>query len=206
MKMIQTVIFDLGGVIVPLDFPLAYKRLAAISRFTVEEIPDRIRSTDVVVRYESGKVSSVDFHRELSDVLSLDIAFKEFTDIWCSLFPPHALFPAEWIDQIRRQHKRVLLLSNTNPIHFELIKERYPHLGHFDHYVLSYEVGAMKPSGDIYQAAIRFAGCAPEECFFTDDVLPYVEGARRAGIDAEQFLGSEKLRVDLASRGIAVGP
>jgi FMN phosphatase YigB (HAD superfamily) len=204
--MIRTVIFDLGGVIVPLDFPSAYKRLAAISRFPVEEIPDRIRATDVVVRFECGKVSPVDFHRELSDVLSLDIAFDEFTDIWCALFPPHALIPAEWIDQIRRQNKRVLLLSNTNPIHFGQIQQRYPHLKHFDHYVLSYEVGIMKPNSGIYEAAIAEAGCSAAECFFTDDVLPYVEAARRSGIDAEQFLGAEKLQADLAARGIAVGP
>jgi FMN phosphatase YigB (HAD superfamily) len=204
--MIRTVIFDLGGVIVPLDFPSAYKRLAAISRYPVEEIPDRIRATDVVVRFECGKVSPVDFHRELSDVLSLDIAFEEFSDIWCALFPSHALIPSEWIEQIRQQNKRVLLLSNTNPIHFGLIQERYPHLGHFDHYVLSYEVGIMKPNSAIYEAAIAQAGCEPGECFFTDDVLPYVEGARRSGIDAEQFLGSGKLQADLAARGIAVGP
>ena len=201
--MIRTVIFDLGGVIVPLDFAAGYKQLEGRCPYTAQEIPDRIRATDTVVRFESGKLSPEGFYRELSATLRLDASYDEFKLLWCAIFPSHALFPHQWIETIRRE-KRVLLLSNTNAIHFDLIKRRYPHLEHFDQYVLSYEVGAMKPHPSIYDEAIAQAGCAAGECFFTDDVMPYVEGARRAGIDAEQFLGAEKLRADLAARGIAV--
>jgi glucose-1-phosphatase len=202
--MIRTVIFDLGGVIVPLDFAAGYKQLEGRCPYTAQEIPERIRATDTVVRFESGQLSPESFHRELSATLQLEASFEEFKRLWCAIFPSHALFPHEWIEQIRRE-KRVLLLSNTNAIHFELIQQRYPHLAHFDHYVLSHEVGAMKPNPQIYAEAIAHANCAAGECFFTDDALPYIEGARRAGIDAEQFLGAEKLRADLASRGIVVG-
>jgi putative hydrolase of the HAD superfamily len=201
--MIKTVIFDLGGVIVPLDFAAGYKQLEGRCPYTAEEIPARLRSTDVVVRFESGQLAPEAFHRELTALLRLDADFDEFKQLWCAIFPPHALFPHEWVEQIRRQ-KRVLLLSNTNAIHFDLIRQRYPHLNHFDHYVLSHEVGAMKPSAAIYREAIARAGCEPGECFFTDDALAYVEGARRSGLDAEQFLGAGKLRRDLAARGIFV--
>jgi len=201
--MIKTVIFDLGGVIVPLDFAAGYKQLEGRCPFTAEEIPERIWATDTVVRFESGKLSPEDFHNELCGVIQLDASFEEFKQLWCAIFPSHALFPHEWIERIRRE-RRVLLLSNTNAIHFELIQQRYPHLAHFDHYVLSHEVGAMKPNPAIYDEAIARADCAASECFFTDDVMPYVEGARRAGIDAEQFLGADKLKTDLAVRGIVV--
>lgn len=201
--MIKTVIFDLGGVIVPLDFAAGYRRLEGVCSFPAAEIPERIRSTSLVVDFECGRVSAQEFHRQLSDVLGLTVGYGEFRDLWCAIFPPHALIPAEWIEAVRKE-KRVLLLSNTNEIHFEVIRERYPHLGHFDEYVLSYEVGAMKPAAAIYEEAIRRSGCEPEECFFTDDVMGYVEGARRSGIDAEQFLGADKLRTDLAARGIFI--
>ena len=196
-------IFDLGGVIVPLDFQAGYRRLETVCPFAASEIPARIRTTDLVTRFESGKIAPEEFHHQLAELLQFRSTFAEFKNLWCAIFPPHSLIPAEWIESIRRR-KRVLLLSNTNAIHFELIRQRYEHLAHFDEYVLSYEVGAMKPHQDIYAAALARAGCPPEECFFTDDVLPYVEGARRAGIDAEQFLGQEKLRADLALRGIEV--
>jgi HAD superfamily hydrolase (TIGR01509 family) len=68
--------------------------------------------------------------------------------------------------------------------------------------VLSYEVKAMKPSPAIYREAIARAQCRPEECFYTDDIPAYVEGARREGIDAVQFESCAQLERDLAARGI----
>lgn len=199
--MIQTVIFDLGGVIVPLDFTAVPKRLAGFSRCSAEVIAERMAASTLPAEYERGELSSEEFYCQFANILSLEASMEDFQEIWCDLFPPHALFPAEWVEAVRQQ-KRVLLLSNTNEIHYEWIRERYPHLGHMDHHVLSYKVGALKPDPAIYKAAIAQAGCAPEECFFTDDVMKYVDGARAAGIDAEQFLGPDKLKADLAARGI----
>ena len=79
-----------------------------------------------------------------------------------------------------------------------------PHLRHFHRLVLSHEVKAMKPQPEIYRAAIDAAQCRPEECFFTDDILEYVEGARRMGIDAVQFESRQQIERELTARGIAV--
>jgi HAD superfamily hydrolase (TIGR01509 family) len=98
-----------------------------------------------------------------------------------------------------------VLLSNTNRIHFEGILANYPLLRHFDRYVLSYEVGAMKPDTLIYEKAIKAAGCRPEECFFTDDIEEYVEGAKRMGIDAVQFQSAAQIREELSLRGVLLG-
>jgi HAD superfamily hydrolase (TIGR01509 family) len=60
----------------------------------------------------------------------------------------------------------------------------------------------MKPDPAIYQAAITAAGCRPEECFFTDDIAAYVDGARSMGIDAVQFQSAEQVLRELAARGV----
>ena len=95
-----------------------------------------------------------------------------------------------------------MLLSNTNAIHFEMVRRTYPILRHFDAFCLSYEVKAMKPDPKIYRAAVEMAGCLPEECFYTDDIAAYVEGAQRIGIDAVQFEGAEQLQREMRARGI----
>ncbi len=97
---------------------------------------------------------------------------------------------------------RLVLLSNTNAIHFEMIRANYPLLRHFDAFVLSYEVGAMKPSPVIYRKAVEAAGCRPEECFFTDDIAEYIEGAGKVGIDAVQFESSAQIERELRGRGV----
>ncbi len=97
---------------------------------------------------------------------------------------------------------RLVLLSNTNAIHFEMIRENYSFLRHFHSLVLSYEVGAMKPLPRIYRRAIEEAGCRPEECFFTDDISAYVEGARAQGIDAVRFESAAQIEAELRQRGV----
>ena len=82
---------------------------------------------------------------------------------------------------------------NTNELHFEFIKQNFPILQYFDDFVLSYEVGALKPFPEIFKTAIEKANCLPEECFFTDDRKPNVLGAQKIGIKAVQFLSVEQL-------------
>ncbi len=199
--MIRAVIFDLGGVIVPLDFPRAYAAIAALSPLPAAEIPNRIRSSGLVERYETGRLTSPDFVRQLSDLLSIEITYPQFCDLWSTLFRPDPLIPESLFAGLAARYP-LILLSNTNEIHFENIRARFPLLRHFHHLVLSYEVGAAKPSPRIYEAAVARAGFRPEECFFTDDVPAYVEGARHAGLDAVRFFDFPQLEAELKTRGI----
>jgi FMN phosphatase YigB (HAD superfamily) len=198
---IKAVIFDLGRVIVPFDFNRGYARLAPLCGIPAAEIPGRIALTGLVERFESGGIDSHDFVRELSKHLNLDTSYENFCEIWSSIFLPYTLVPESMIEGIGRNY-RLVLLSNTNAIHFEMLRENYPVLRHFDSLVLSYEVGAMKPLPLIYQRAIEAAGCLPEECFFTDDMAAYVEGARAQGIDAVQFESAAQIEGELGKRGV----
>ncbi len=197
----KAVIFDLGGVIVPLDFPRAYKEIAAHTTHSPGEIRRRIASSDLYERAETGAIGTGDFIRELSRLLDLSVDEATFRSVWCSLFPPYTLIEDELIERLHKRHK-ILLLSNTNAIHFEMVRENYTILRHFDGFVLSYEIGCMKPASGIYQEAVRLAGCRPEECFYTDDIAVNIEGARKEGLDAVQFVNAQQLRVELAARGI----
>ena len=201
LVLIKTILFDLGNVIIPFDFKLGYARLASLGGCPSSEISKRLRSTDLVTRFESGQVSSRDFVDELSRLLELKASYEEFCEIWSSIFLPPTLVPESMIEGLRRHH-RMLLLSNTNAIHFSMVEANYPLLRHFDHYVLSYRVGALKPSPRIYEEALAHAECRPEECFFTDDIEQYAEAARRAGIDAVQFQSVPQLEQELRARGI----
>jgi putative hydrolase of the HAD superfamily len=201
--MIKTVIFDLGGVIVPFDFRRGYAKMEPLCSYPAAEIPERIRKTDLVTRFESGQIEPREFVAELGSLLDLKIGYEDFCSLWTGIFLPHTLIPDAFVEDLKSRY-RLLLLSNTNAIHFEMIREKYPILRHFDRYVLSYRVGAMKPLPAIYEAALAEAQCRPEECIFTDDLLPYVEGARKAGLNAVQFLGYEQLRRDMREHGVTI--
>jgi glucose-1-phosphatase len=198
---IKTLIFDLGGVIVPFDIKRGYAKIAPLCNCAPAEIPARVRSTDLVRRFESGRLSSEDFVRELSALLEMRTTYAEFCDLWNTIFLPETLIPESLISELAQRYQ-LLVLSNTNPIHFSALEAKYPLLQHFHDYVLSYEVGALKPAPEIYQAAIARSGCAAGECFFTDDILVNVEGASAQGMDAVQFQSAAQIERELRARSV----
>jgi glucose-1-phosphatase len=196
----KALIFDLGRVLVYFDFARAYRTLEAYCPCLAPEMPKRLFTTDLVQRLETGRISPRDFHAGFSQLIQLDLDYERFCGIWTSIFT-HELLPESLLENLSKRY-RLVLLSNTNPIHFEMIRAAYPHLKHFHELTLSYEVGALKPEKAIYRAAIERAGCEPGECFYTDDIPEFVEGGRRAGMDAVQFESREQLERELGARGI----
>src|SRR5262249_436842 len=141
------------------------------------------------------------FVEQLCGMFDLKLEYSRFCEIWSSIFLPDTLIPESLLEGLRRRY-RLLLLSNTNAIHFQMVRENYPLLRHFDEYVLSYQVGALKPSARIYEEAIARAQCEAGECFFTDDIAEYVTAARKAGMDAVQFQSAAQIQAELSQRGV----
>jgi len=200
--MIKAILLDLGNVIVPVDFKRCHAAFSKASSLPPTEIPARLRPTGLGERFETGHMSPEEFAKEVCEILDMRVNQGQFWQIWSTIFLPETLLSESLLAGLRRR-QRLVLLSNTNAVHFQMVQERYPLLQHFDDFVLSYRVGATKPSPVIYQEAIARAGCRPEECFFTDDVGKFVEAARRQGIDAVQFQSQDQLERELARRGIA---
>jgi glucose-1-phosphatase len=199
--MIKALIFDLGNVIVPFDFKRGYAAMEGRCPHPAAEIPKRIGATDLVRRFETGEVEPRAFVEELCRILDLTMTYEEFCDVWFSIFLPGTLIEESWLAALKRRYPLVLL-SNTNAIHFEMLEAHYPILQLFDRRVLSHEVRAMKPSPIIYEAAVAKAHCKSSECFFTDDVAAYVEGACVCGIDAVQFQNQAQIQRELRARGV----
>ena len=107
------------------------------------------------------------------------------------------------IDRLKEAGYRLVVLSNTCPPHVEWITRHWDVLERFDARVFSYEVGAMKPSPEIYRVAVEAAGCEAAECFFVDDLVENVEAARALGLDGAVYVGVEELKASLAASGVS---
>jgi putative hydrolase of the HAD superfamily len=199
--MIKAVIFDLGRVLIPFDFDRGYAQISARTGLSRDEIRGRFQRSGLVVKLESGQIDPEDFVEQAAELLGMPVTYDEFSEIWSSIFLPETLVPESMVEGIRKQ-RRTVLLSNTNHIHYSMLEKRYTILNHFDGYCLSHKVGAMKPDPRIYEHAVSLAQCQPAECFFTDDIPDYIEGARRMGIDAVQFQNADQIAAELRARGI----
>ncbi len=141
------------------------------------------------------------FAAEVMRVLGFECGLTEFGRIWNSIFLPETLVPERVIRDLQSRY-RLIIVSNTNQLHFEMLRTSYPIFEHFFGYILSYQVRAMKPDPAFYAAALSMAGCLPEECVFIDDLPENVEGAKAAGFDGIVFESFPQLARELALRGI----
>ncbi|MGD0773593.1 MAG: HAD family phosphatase [Candidatus Solibacter sp.] len=198
----KAILFDLGRVLIDFDFRRGYRALEGLCPYTAEEIPRRLAGTGLVDRFETGLVEPREFVDQMCGILDLQVDYDQFRRIWSSIFTD-PLIPESMLEGLGRRYPLVLV-SNTNALHFEMLRETYhPLLRHFDALVLSHEVHAMKPRVEIFQAAVDLAGCRAEECFYTDDIPAYTEAARRMGIDAVTFASRMQLEGEMRGRGIA---
>src|ERR1035438_2649816 len=201
LGMHKAILLDLGKVLIHFDFRRGYRALEGLCPYTAEEIPRRLAGTGLVERFETGLMEPREFVHQMRRILDLQVDYEQFREIWSSIFSD-ILIPESMLEGLGRRY-RLVLVSNTNALHFEMLRETYRDLlRHFDDLVLSHEVRAMKPQAEFFQVAVECAGCRPEQCFYTDDVPAYVEAACRMGIDGVVFESRNQLEGEMRGRGI----
>ncbi|MCX7142443.1 MAG: HAD family phosphatase [Proteobacteria bacterium] len=195
----QTVIFDLGGVLVSVDFMRACERLQAAGGDAAARIRGTILDGREKSDFDSGRLNPREFAQRLCAMLHIDLPYAEFAEIWCDIFAEQREVTA-LLDEIGKRAD-LILLSNTDPLHLDRVRRQFGFLDKFGQLVLSYEVGHTKPAREIYQRALGL--CVPgSRVVFFDDVAEFVAAARACGLPAEQFVGVEKLRRDLTRFGV----
>jgi putative hydrolase of the HAD superfamily len=198
---VKTVVFDLGRVLVGIDYKgekfISLMRSAGI---TAGEAFDKFWFLSEVRQHMTGEITPREFHRRATARFGVDIPYEEFVEGWCDLFHPVPEMKALF-DEIAGRYD-VGLLSDTDPLHWEKILEMYPWLRKIEKPTLSFNVGCLKPHPDIYAAAAADCGRAKEECLFIDDKIENVDGARYCGMPALHFTSVEKLRRDLAGLNV----
>jgi len=194
-----TVIFDLGGVLLSVDFMRACKRLEAAGGAPAAVIHEAIRGGKDKIDFDTGRLSPQEFAERFCTAIGLRLPYSEFADIWCDIFAEKREVTG-LLDEIGR-HADLVLLSNTDPLHIEYVRSHYGFLSKFTRLVLSYEVGHAKPARQIFERAIGLVAPGTQMIYF-DDVPEFVSAARAGGLPAEQFVDATKLRRDLQGFGV----
>ena len=198
--MYRAILMDLGRVLIHFDFSTGYGALEKRCPYPAADIRRRLAATDLAARFETGLLEPRDFYAELCSLLELRVDYAGFCTIWNSIFS-EVLVPESMLEGLALRY-RLVLVSNTNRIHFEGVRQKYPVLRHFHELALSYQVKAMKPHSEIFLEAVRLAGCRADECFYADDIPAFTEAARKLNIDAVTFESAAQLGTEMRTRGI----
>jgi putative hydrolase of the HAD superfamily len=200
-------IFDFGNVVAFFDYLRACDRFGA--RLGVSGSALRTQLLDqgfaqILGQFESGRITADQFARDVMARAGLSLAYDEFVRDWEDIFWLNEPV-ARLIDALKSRGYTLVLGSNTNILHATHFRRRFaPTLGKFDHLVLSYEVGHIKPEAGFYSACVAAAGLPAAGCIFVDDVAGYVEGARTAGLAAVQYVDTPELIAALRRLGVEI--
>lgn len=200
--MIRCLISDLGKVLIFFDNAIFYRQVAAVSPLDVDEIAKLVNvHSEIGQAFDTGKLTPGEFYQKALEVLRVEISDRDFFAAYNDIF---ALNPPviSTLSRLRRRLSRMVMLSNTDAERFGFIRDRFPEVMFFDDYVLSYEVGFIKPDPRIYGLALDKAGVPPDECVFIDDRSENIEAARQMGMETIHFLEGTDLPSALKHLGL----
>lgn len=189
---VEAVIFDLGGVLINLDYHRTGEAFVALGLSDFNEVYSQMQQSDLFDRFETGHVSPFHFINRLLDRLPTGTNGNQVVHAWNAMildFPKQRL---EWLKEFREYSgKKVFLLSNTNGLHIDAVRRSLEQsVGHqrledyFDQMYLSHEMGMRKPNPEIFLRVCEEQGLQPASTLFIDDSPQHVEGARKAGLQA----------------------
>ena len=198
------VVFDIGNVLIEWDVKALYRQLLpddeAIDAFLEEtELLALNIELDRGLPFEEGIASLAARHPHHSDLIH---AFK---DRWAETLVGPIAGTVTILEALRANAVPTYAITNFSAETWPIAVGRFSFLRtHFDDVVVSGEVGLIKPDPKIYRALLSQNGLAPEDCFFIDDTLANVEGARAIGMRPHHFTNALDLKQNLIHLGVMV--
>ncbi len=194
MSTISTVIFDLGRVMVNIDFD-AFPNALGLS--TPEaRAPYRSAVAMHARLFETGKISAAEFIDRLFDVFHQSYTRDHLLFAWNEIIRDDVTGMAGLIGRVQ-ERCATAMLSNTSTVHFEKAERDCLTVGMITRRFLSFEIGAAKPAPEIYSHVIRELQTDPAQLLFIDDLQENIDAARAAGMNGHLFTGLEHLERDL---------
>lgn len=201
----RTPLLDLGNVVVQVDFQPFLAWLAEKAGHPATDQVAALLRSSLFYDFEFGHISRTEFVRRVGRLYGVELAAADLEERFCAIFPGlvEGIEPA--LEELAAEGP-VYCLTNTNEIHLEHIRARFPVMAHFTRVFASHEMGRRKPYPGIYRDVARELNIDPRNIVFFDDVHANVQGALRAGLEAHVFDGVGSMRARLSRSGAPAGP
>ncbi len=198
----DALLFDLGRVVLDIDFGRAIACWAGHAGCTPADIVARFVRGEAYEHYEVGKIDDAAYFESLRPALDITLTDAQFLEGW------NAIFIGEMPDigpLLARASQRLPLyaFSNTNSAHVEHFSVAYaPVLSHFREMFLSSTIGLRKPHAAAYDHVVKAIGVPASRIVFFDDLAENIEAARACGLTAVHVTAPDTVARALAALGI----
>lgn len=187
---LKNIIFDLGGVILNIDYRLTIDAFIRLGFNDFELAFSQAQQLNLFDNLDKGLITPNEFREGLRTLAPIELSDQQIDDAWNAMlldFPNQRL---HLLDCLKTQYN-TFLLSNTNAIHFEeynKILDKNFSLKNLSKYFLkeyySHFIHMRKPNAEVFQLIINENNLKPHQTLFIDDSIQHVEGAKKLGIFA----------------------
>ena len=195
-------IFDLGNVIVDIDFSRVLGVWSDLGRVPLATLTSRFAMGENFAQHERGEISDETFAARICAELDVALSYQQFVAGWQAVFVGLRPEVISLMQQLRAGGERVVILSNTNRLHCDYWPSQYPEVQQAaDKLYLSQDLGMRKPEPRIFQRVLQEEGVSADNAVFFDDNLENIEAARQLGITAVHVTDAQVVPDWFAQRG-----
>lgn len=195
MRMIKNIIFDLGGILLNIDFNIATKNFKKLGVNAFDQFFRQDHASELFSNLETGKISPIQFYHSFLSETGITITYEELTEAWNSLLLDFPLDRIELLEELRKDYN-LYLFSNTNQIHYDAFTASFKALtgknfnDYFKKAYYSHEIGLRKPHTQAFEFILKEQHLIPSETLFIDDTFPNVQAAKLLGLKTIHINGS----------------
>lgn len=190
----NTIVFDLGGVIIDLNVPRCvenFKRLMGEENVRnilgIDDEGEGVAAVSAATRqlmhdYEYGNISTDEFLTTLQQYCYEGTTIEQIREAWMSMLAELPQAKLDYIASLRQAGYKTVLLSNSNQMHWDPIFVQYHLDRYFDAVFASHHLHIAKPNREIFDYVVREANIDCEHTIYVDDLdKNRVAGERFAG-------------------------
>ncbi len=199
MAATKNIIFDLGGVLLDIDYQRTIDAFGKLGLKNFESMYSQFQADELFEKLETGHISESGFYDAIKSKTETALSNEQIDDAWNALILHFRNESLQVLEQLS-DHYKLYLLSNTNSIHLRCFKKLFTRetgkLLLDDYFIKAWysnEVGLRKPDAAIFEFALQQQNLQANETVFIDDTLINIEAAKQLGIKTHHLLPHERI-------------
>ncbi len=199
MNPIKNIIFDLGGVLLDIDYQKTTRAFIELGVKDFDSMFNQFHSDELFTRLETGSISEPDFFEQIRKTIPHPVSNEQIESAWNAMILKFRTSSLACLEELGSRYN-IFLLSNTNSIHFRAFREQFtretgkPDLDrYFRKAWYSHLVRLRKPERAIYEFVLGDAGISATETLFIDDSVNNINAAELLGIRTHLLSADERV-------------
>ena len=199
MAVIKNIIFDLGGVLLNIDYKKTENAFEDLGYSNFEKMYSQFSADELFIKLETGKINNTDFLKVLTDSHIRSVTPAEVIKAWNSMLLDWRQESLMFLNELSKNYK-IFLLSNTNEIHaeaFNRVLKTQTGMASIDHLFTkawySHKIHFRKPNANVFEFVLKDACISANETLFIDDSENNIETAASLGFKTHVLVKGERI-------------